>query len=103
MGVHRSRVHGVIDELRLFNHLRYRSQVCRLNVKLGGPLISAEDAKDIVVGLREANRALFALGLRPYAATEPVFRLTGPLPLSIVDPDRESTHHLLGIGRRHYG
>ncbi len=70
---------------------------------MGGPLISAEDAKYIVEGLRETNRSLYARGLRPYAAIEPVFRLTGPLPPSIVDPDRQSTHHQLGVGRRHYG
>ena len=88
---------------RLLNHLKYRSHVCRLNVLLGGSLISAEEAREIAVELREGNRALYARGLRPYAATEQVFRLVGPLPPPIVDPDRQSTHHLLGVGRRHYG
>ncbi len=88
---------------RFFNHLQHRSQVCKCNVLLGGPLISPEDAKDIVVGLREVNRSLYARGLRPYAATEQVFQLAGPLPPPPVESDRQRTHHLLDVGRRHYG
>ncbi len=121
--MHRSRVHDYIDPIhtyidtyhcvtcvmyfhsrpRLFNHLNHRSHICSLSVLLGGPLISAEDAREIVVALREDNRALYARGLRPYSAIKPVFRLSGPPPPPIIDPTRRSSHHLLGEGRLHYG
>ena len=120
--MHRSVVHGFVDpvnclvdsahcpvcmlyfhnRVRLLNHLKYRSSVCRLNLTLAGPLITVDAARTLDVACRELRRELYAMGLRAHAARAPVFRLPGPLPPAVVFDDLSSRHHVLGIGRRHY-
>ena len=69
------------NRVRVLNHLKYRSKVCRLSLLLQGPCISKDEAQSLDVDCREEKRKLYALGLRAHAATNPVFRLTGPIPL----------------------
>ena len=70
---------------------------------LGGPCIDLDKARELDHGEREHNRNLYAKGLRPSSALgNPVFRLQGPLSYTIIDHDKYSSHHSLGIGRRHY-
>ena len=92
------------DRIRLLNHLKYRSCICKLNLLAAGPLISPERAFELDLGCRELRRSRFAAGLRAHAAVVPVFRLQGPLPpplIPIVSATRHS--HILGNGRRHFG
>ena len=123
MMVHRSRKHDYLDPIncyvssnhcpicmlyfhsrvRVLNHIKYRSFVCKANLLLAGPILLDADARALDVAQREQNRVLYASGLRAHAATLPVFRLQGPLPPSILPANiTPSEHHLLGNGRRHY-
>ncbi len=66
-------------------------------------MLSPPEAIAMDEEVRELRRSLYAKGLRAHSATAPVFRLTGPLPPSIL-PDYlvQSDHHVLGRGRRHF-
>jgi hypothetical protein len=90
------------NRVRLLNHLKYRSSVCRLNLVLQGPLLSSERARELDIACRAHRRELYAKGLRAHAALFPVVRLHGPLPPAVVLDHLASHHHLLGIGRRYY-
>ncbi len=92
------------NRVRLLNHLKYRSSVCRLNLIVAGPIISPESADKLDEDCREMRRRLYAVGLRAHAAVEPCFRLCGPLPLPlVVDWNRHSNKcHILGLGRNHH-
>ena len=92
------------NRVRVLNHIKYRSSVCRLNLTLAGPLISEEQAEVLDEGCREQKRILYAKGLRAHSAAAPCFRLCGPLPLPlIVDGSKHSKNcHILGFGRNHY-
>ena len=64
--------------------------------------MNEEDAKQLDVDDRARKRGLYAQGMRPHAAIAPAYRLPGPLPLSIIDPCRSSSHHPLGVGRNYF-
>ena len=85
------------------NHLKYRSLVCRLNLRALGPLVLLERSDELDFECRELRRARYAAGFRAHAATTPVFRLQGPLPLPVSYVAPVGRTHLLGAGRRHYG
>ena len=122
MAVHRRVVHSHVDpvdllvdgvhcpvcmlyfhnRIRLLNHLKYRSSVCRLNLMLAGPLISPERALELDRESRSLRRELYAKGLRAHSALAPVLRLQGPLPPAVVFDAKLSDHHVLGAGRRYY-
>ena len=93
------------NRIRLLNHLKYRSSVCRLNLTLAGPFIDNSEADVLDENCRELRRELYAAGLRAHCATAPCFRLCGPLPLPlVVDGKRISSNcHILGFGRNHHG
>ena len=91
------------DRIRLLNHLKYRSLVCRLNLLALGPLVSPERSDELDMACRELRRARYAAGLRVHVAIQPVFRLQGPLPLPVSYVSPIGRTHLLGRGRRHYG
>ena len=92
------------NRIRVLNHLKYRSSVCRLNLVLAGPIISSQQADILDEGCRELRRGLYAAGLRAHTATAPCFRLSGPLPLPlVVDGNRMSNKcQILGYGRNHH-
>ncbi len=71
---------------------------------LAGPIINSESADKLDEGCREMRKRLYAAGLRAHAATEPCFRLCGPLPLPlVVHGNRHSDKcHILGFGRNHH-
>ncbi len=91
------------NRTRVLNHIEYRSNICRMNILLRGPCLSNDQARHLDMSQREANRALYAKGLRSRSAVDPVFRLSGPITHILIDPDNYSNHHSLGIGRRYYG
>ncbi len=66
------------NRIRVLNHVKYRSHVCRVNLLLGGPVLSPPEAIAMDEEARELRRSLYAKGLRAHSATAPVFRLTGP-------------------------
>ncbi len=92
------------NRVRVLNHIKYRSSVCRLNLTLAGPIINVEQAEILDEECRALKRKLYAAGLRAHSATEPCFRLCGPIPLPlIVDGSKHSSKcHILGFGRNHY-
>ena len=124
LALHRKKKHGIRDpvdclvnsvhclvcmkffhnRVRLLNHLKYRSSLCRLNLILAGPLITAEEAEVLDEGCRDMRKRMYALGLRAHTATEPAFRLCGPLPLPLVLSNNKHSNncHILGFGRNHY-
>ena len=89
-------VEYVYNHSLVINHVRYRSQVCKTNTILGGPLISEQQADDIDKELQKQNRALRVSSHRRHSAKEPAFRLQGSL-IKIVCPN-PSNHHILGVG-----
>ena len=91
------------DRIRLLNHLKYRSLICRMNLLAQGPLISSERADELDVECRVLRRSRYAAGLRAHTTVLPVFRLQGPLPLPVSYVHVSSNTHILGNGRRHYG
>ncbi len=92
------------NRVRVLNHLKYRSSVCRLNLIVAGPIINAQQADILDEECRALRRELYAAGLRAHTATAPCFRLSGPLPLPlVVDGNRMSSKcHILGFGRNHH-
>ena len=78
---------------RALNHIRYRSSVCRVNLMMKPPALSPEqanrfdaDASGQITVLRQARH-------RRHAVDVPCFRLVGPLPPVVIDPDCSSSHH----------
>ncbi len=122
MLAHRSRKHDYINPIhayvnnafcpicmyfhnrtRVLNHIKYRSQVCKGNLIMQGPIISIDEARALDEEHREEKRELYSQGYRAHAACQPVFRLVGPLPYSILtDDNMSSKHHTLGKGRNHH-
>ncbi len=92
------------NRVRVLNHLKYRSSVCRLNLTFAGPIINAEQAEILDESCREMKRKLYAAGLRAHSATAPCFRLCGPIPLPLIEDGRRHSNncHILGFGRNHY-
>ncbi len=93
------------NRVRLLNHLKYRSTVCRLNLIVSGPLISVEQADVLDEGCRDLRRRRYAAGLRAHSVcAEPCFRLCGPLPLPLVIDGNKHTNncHVLGFGRNYH-
>ena len=87
---------------RILNHLRYKSQVCRQNLLLRGPLLSDCEADSLDRDeLVDSIRPLSVQLLRRHHTLKPCFRLPGPLPHTIIDPATTSDHHSLGIGRQY--
>ena len=74
------------NRIRVLNHLKYRSTVCRLNLTLLGPIIDTDRAYVLDSECRLIRNSLRRKGLRAHAATDPVFRLCGPLPCPLIDP-----------------
>ena len=93
------------DCIRLFNDIKYRSHICRLNLLIVGPTVSIERSDELDLACHGLRRTRFVTGLRAYAAVWPVFCLQGPLlpaPLLSVLPLLRRIH-VLGNGGRHYG
>jgi len=88
---------------RLINHIRYRSSICKFNLKLRGPKCSEDEASVIDKTLAGDHVALARVGRRRHFADEPVIRLAGPLLPVVIDPSvKASNHHVLGLGHNHY-
>ena len=82
------------------------SQICRLNLLLQGACMSAAEAAALDTSDRARKRQLYAQGPRTHTATESVFRLVqliGALPYFSISDSGRSNHHVLGIGRNHFG
>lgn len=85
----------------VINHVRYRSMVCLENLLIRPPKLSVEEAKALDLEECVNVRALKSKGLRRHAATEECIRLSGPLLPIVIDPNRASNHHALGVGHQH--
>ena len=83
---------------RALNHLR-RSVVCHENLLMSPPRLSTAQADELDELSRVEARDLKSKGLRRHAATIPCVQASGPLRPVIMDPERVSKHHPLGIGR----
>ncbi len=90
------------NRTRILDHLKYRSRVCRLSLLMQGPLITKDEAQSLDGACREAKRKLYALGLRAHAASNPVFRLTGPIQHPPFFTGGYGNVHILGLGRNNY-
>ena len=60
------------NRVRVLNHVKYRSSICRLNLKLAGPVITAEHADALDADCREFKRKGMQKG---YARTLPARNL----------------------------
>ncbi len=88
--------------VRALNHIKYRSSICRISLEQLGPSISRDAAVALDLEARPSNRKLYSLGLRAHAASDPVFRLSGPLRAPLFFSAAHGNVHILGNGRRHY-
>ena len=120
--MHRSRKHGYIDpidshidtvhcpvcmlhfdnRIRVLNHIKYRSNICNIALKASGAVLTPEETIELNNSQRALRRTRYAAGLRAHAATVPVFRMPGPLPLPVIFTGSYGKIHILGNGRRHY-
>jgi len=83
---------------RVLNHVKYRSAVCRTNLRLRGPVITADRADEIDSKYRAEHALLARKGRRRHHMDRPSIRLLGPLlPIVLLD-GQESSHHPLGRG-----
>ena len=119
--VHSFRVHGIRSKLRRYvphthcliclrefwtrerclNHIRYRSQVCRLNSVLRGPILNDVETEALDQEWLTHNRQLHASGRRRHAVDRPSIILQGPLLPIVLMEGQASAHHSLGVGHRH--
>jgi len=83
------------------NHIRYRSNVCRNNLLLRGPLLSEAEALALDEACKARNRELHAAGRRRHHVDAPSFYLSGPLLPILLAPGQFSAHHPLGKGHRY--
>ena len=75
---------------RLFNHLRYSSSVCKLNVMLGERVLD-EEGETYCDELDKVNvKRLVAKGFRRHDASLNAFRIPAPLKPVILEPGRET-------------
>ena len=79
-----------------------KSLVCRLNLQMRGPFLTPEEADELDNQCKEANTALVRSGKRAHTAKAPCIRVSGPLVNVLVEVDKTSPHHLLGIGHNHF-
>ena len=94
------------SRIRIFNHLQYRSRVCRIYLMLSNPIISQETANVLDFKQREFAKVQARKGYRNHKAHLLTFRMPGPLPFvdlfqmpGIATP---SLHHMLGPGRNYH-
>ncbi len=87
--------------VRCVNHVRFRSQICRINLALKGPIICEVEANKLDECDRELNRDLARNGKKSCHASSPAVRLPGPLEALLVSQDTYSSHHPLGFGRNY--
>ena len=90
------------NRVRVLNHIKYRSPICKLSLTMKGPALSLQETKELDMSIRPFRREQYAHGLRAHSATEPVFRLCGPLPPPVVFTGSYGNMHILGNGRNHY-
>ena len=83
---------------RAINHVRYRSVTCRLNLLMRPPELTQDQSEVMDAAECSANRILATKGLRRHAAQRPCVQLQGPLLPILVDTERVSNHHPLGVG-----
>ena len=82
----------------MFNHVRYRSNVCRENLLIRPPELSQTDADQLDILEQASFRRMQACGHRRHKAVLPCVQAAGPLLPIVVDPNCESAHHPLGRG-----
>ena len=83
------------------NHIKYKSDVRRENLMMYPPMLTHEQANELD---NVANRHVAELrthGLRESFAAKPCMQAYGPMRCVVVDPSRESGHHILGRGRNY--
>jgi hypothetical protein len=81
---------------RCLNHVRYRSNVCRINYVMRGPSLTNDEAIALDSKDHEANRVLYSQCKRRHQAGSPCLQSLGPfLPILV---ERPSMHHHLGVG-----
>ena len=92
------------DSLKLMTELfiKYKSNICNIALKASGAVLTPEETIELNNSQRALRRTRYAAGLRAHAATVPVFRLPGPLPLPVIFTGSYGKIHILGNGRRHY-
>ena len=85
----------------LLNHVRYRSNVCKNNSLLRGPVLTQCEADALDEECKGLNRTLYASGKRRHHVDASSYYLQGPLLPILVEAARYSRHHPLGIGHRY--
>ena len=93
--------YSLLGTVLLIMHVRYRSMVCLENLLIRPPKLSLEEANALDIEERANVRALRSKGLRWHAATEECIRLSGPRLPIVINPNRASNHHALGVGHQH--
>ena len=87
---------------RLLNHVRYRSKICKYNLKIRGPVCDSEQASLFSKECAESNTCLHRQGKRRHYKEDPVIQLVGPLlPVMLPPGSKESKHHPLGLGHNY--
>ncbi len=86
---------------RLVNLIRYRSNICRINLLLGPPILSDEEVEALDDAERDSHVEMARKGLRAHHAASPCHRVPGPIPAPLIDLDKFSKHHSLGRGRNY--
>ena len=76
-------------------------RVCRLNLFMQGKCFTSDEADAIDLELHEHFREQCRSGWRRHTALHLVIRLQGPLPYIVINPDKFSNHHPLGIGHNY--
>ncbi len=90
------------NRTKILDHLRYKSNICKMQHLLNGPIVTAAEADELDLADHPRKRALHAKGLKPSHSDFLVVRVPGPLPQPILDESMYSSHHPLGVGRRYY-
>ena len=66
------------------------------------PFITSEEADELDNQCKEANAGLARSGKRAHTAKAPCIRVPGPMVSVLVEVDKISPHHPLGLGHNYY-
>ena len=82
---------------RAINHVRYRKEVCKRNLLLHAPELTAAEADELDMQDARLYRNFTEQGKRRHIAERPCMQAEGPFVHIILDPARMSVHHPLGM------
>ena len=75
--------------------------MCRENLLIRPPELSQQEADQLDELEKETFRVMQSRGNRRHKAVEPCIQASGPLLPIVIDPERVSAHHPLGLGHNH--